>query len=129
MPHTTSRRNWRRKRKEKRRAEAQRRSLAAELARDGIPWRNSYGFADRTPAEAMIRLARGGDTVTKAKARRLELGLSQQDLANRTGLWTSDISRIETRRLVPYVGQAQRIADVLGLDPSELQDEVEDVAR
>lgn len=67
--------------------------------------------------------------MTRMKLRRLELGLSQQDLANRTGLWTSDVSRIETGRLRPYAGQAQRIADVLGLDPSELQDEVEDVAR
>jgi len=65
--------------------------------------------------------------MTRMKARRLALGLSQQDLANRTGLWVSDISRIETRRLVPYAGQAQRIAGVLGLEPSELQDE--DVAR
>lgn len=67
--------------------------------------------------------------MTKMKARRVELGLSQQALANRTGLWVSDISRIETGRLRPYAGQAQRIAGVLGLDPSELQDEVEDVAR
>lgn len=67
--------------------------------------------------------------MTRMKARRLELGLSQQDLANRTGLWVSDISRIETRRLVPYAGQAQRIAEVLGLEPGELQDEVSNVTR
>lgn len=64
--------------------------------------------------------------MTKVKARRLELGLSQQDLANRTGLWVSDISRIETRRLVPYAGQARKIAEVLGLAEDELQDEVDE---
>lgn len=57
MPHTTARENARRKRKEKRRAEAQRRSLAAELARDGVPWCNSFGFPDHTPAHAMLRMA------------------------------------------------------------------------
>lgn len=60
MPHTTARRNWREKRKAKRRAEAQRQSLASELAKNGIPWRNSFGFPDHTPALAMLRLARGG---------------------------------------------------------------------
>lgn len=64
--------------------------------------------------------------MTKMKARRLELGLSQQDLANRTGLWVSDVSRVETRRLVPYAGQAKRIAEVLSLAEDELQDEVDD---
>lgn len=64
--------------------------------------------------------------MTKMRMCRLALGLSQQDLANRTGLWVSDISRIETRRLVPYAGQASRIAEALGLDPSELQDEVDE---
>lgn len=64
--------------------------------------------------------------MTKMKARRLELGLSQQDLANRTGLWTSDVSRIETRRLRPYAGQARKIAEVLGLAEDELQDEVDE---
>ncbi len=59
MPHTTARRNWREKRRAKQRAEAQRRSLAAELAREGVPWKNAFGFSDHTPAEAMIRLAQG----------------------------------------------------------------------
>lgn len=57
MPHTTARRNWREKRKAKRRAEAQRASLAAELARDGVPWKNAWGFPDHTPADAMLRMA------------------------------------------------------------------------
>ena len=57
MPHTTARDNWRRKRAARRRAEAQRCSLAAEIARDGVPWRNSFGFPDHTPAHAMLRMA------------------------------------------------------------------------
>lgn len=64
--------------------------------------------------------------MTKMKARRLALGLSQQDVANRTGLWVSDISRIETGRLRPYAGQARRIAEVLGLAEDELLDEVDE---
>jgi transcriptional regulator with XRE-family HTH domain len=61
---------------------------------------------------------------TKAKRNRLRLGWSQQELAVFAGVSVADVSRIETGRLRPYPGQAQKLAHVLGLRAEELQNEV-----
>jgi transcriptional regulator with XRE-family HTH domain len=58
--------------------------------------------------------------MVKMRARRLELGYSQQTLAYRARVANSDISKFENQRQVPYPSQAKRVARVLGLQPEEL---------
>lgn len=59
---------------------------------------------------------------TKLKAARRRRGWSQQVLGFHARVAASDVSRIENRRMVPYPGQAERIAQVVGLEPDELQE-------
>ena len=59
--------------------------------------------------------------LTKLKQARLARGLSQTALAGLAGrLQTTDISRFELGRALPYAPAAARIARVLGLRPEEL---------
>jgi len=37
---------------------------------------------------------------------------------------SADVSRIESGRMVPYPSHAQRLARALGLDPSDLLEEI-----
>ena len=60
--------------------------------------------------------------MTRMRARRLELGLSQRVVAGRARVANSDLSRFETRRATPYKAQAMRIARVLKLSADELVD-------
>ena len=60
--------------------------------------------------------------MTRMRARRLELGLSQRAVAGRARVANSDLSRFETGRATPYEAQAQRIARVLKLSADELVD-------
>jgi transcriptional regulator with XRE-family HTH domain len=53
----------------------------------------------------------------RIKAERLQRGWTQTQLAARSGLSTSDISRIETGRFKPYPKQALRIARALKVAP------------
>jgi transcriptional regulator with XRE-family HTH domain len=59
-------------------------------------------------------------TMTRMRARRLELGLSQRALAKRADVANADVSRFETGMGIPYESQAQRLARVLRLAPQEL---------
>ena len=59
---------------------------------------------------------------TKMRLARLEKGWSQQELGFKAKVSASDVSRIETGRMIPYPAQARRLARVLDLDVEELQD-------
>lgn len=63
--------------------------------------------------------------MTKLKYERERRKWNQQTLGFHASVAASDVSRIENRRMVPYDGQAERLAKVLGLKPEELQDAVE----
>ena len=60
--------------------------------------------------------------MTRMRAERIRRGWSQQALAERAGIGVADVSRIENGRLQPYPLQAHKIADVLGIPTSELQE-------
>ena len=62
-----------------------------------------------------------GLTMTRMKFRRLVLEWSQDKLGSVSGVAQADISRFENLRAKPYDGQAERLAQILGLDPKELQ--------
>jgi transcriptional regulator with XRE-family HTH domain len=64
--------------------------------------------------------------VLKAKAERRKRGWSQQLEGVYANVSAADVSRIETGRMVPYPGQAERLARVLGLRPEELQEPAEE---
>jgi transcriptional regulator with XRE-family HTH domain len=61
---------------------------------------------------------------TKLKAERIRRGWSQQVLGYLAGVGMSDISRFERGQAKPYPTQAAKLAQVLGLQPSELQEKV-----
>ncbi|MCH7708704.1 MAG: helix-turn-helix transcriptional regulator [Myxococcales bacterium] len=63
--------------------------------------------------------------ILRIKSERLSRGWTQTELAYFARMSSADVSRIESGRMVPYPGHAQRLARVLGLDPSELLEEVE----
>ena len=63
---------------------------------------------------------------TRMKAERLRRGWNQTVLAAKVGMSAADISRIESGRARPYPGQADRLAKVLKLAASRLQDQVPD---
>lgn len=65
--------------------------------------------------------------ITRIKAERVDRGWTQCELAYFARMSSADVSRIETGRMVPYKGQAQRLARALNLDPSELLEQVESV--
>lgn len=67
------------------------------------------------PRERLTRM-------TKMKARRHELKLSQTAVGYLAGVSPADISRIENQRMIPYPGQADKIAKVLKLRVDELQE-------
>jgi transcriptional regulator with XRE-family HTH domain len=58
--------------------------------------------------------------MTRLRAERLRRGWSQQFLAVRAGVGVADVSRIENGRFEPYRGQAEKIANALGIRPEEL---------
>lgn len=51
---------------------------------------------------------------------RLAAGLTQQQLAERTGITHPDLSRIERGHRAPWPGFRQRAAEVLGIPEAEL---------
>lgn len=60
---------------------------------------------------------------TILKSEREKRGWSQQQLGVLAGIGASDVQRIESRRMVPYPTQAERLAKILGLNPEDLQAE------
>ena len=63
---------------------------------------------------------------TKLKRRRLEMRLTQQAVGYLSNVSSSDVSRIENNRMVPYPNQAAKIGKVLKLNPGELQEPAHD---
>ena len=63
--------------------------------------------------------------ILKVKAERLKRNWSQTELAFFARMSSSDVSRIETGRMIPYSTHAQRLAKALGIRPDELLEEVE----
>jgi ribosome-binding protein aMBF1 (putative translation factor) len=61
----------------------------------------------------------------KIKSERIRRGWSQQALGFRASVQATEICRMEKGRLIPYDGQAQRLAEVLGMKPEELLQPVE----
>ena len=61
-----------------------------------------------------------GTTGTMVKALRRGKGMTQQDLADATGLALATISRIENNRHVPETATKQVIARALGVPVEEL---------
>jgi transcriptional regulator with XRE-family HTH domain len=60
--------------------------------------------------------------MTRMRARRLELGLSQRTVAQRAKVANADVCRFETGMGTPYKAQAERLARVLDLPPDGLID-------
>ena len=56
----------------------------------------------------------------KLKAERLRRKWTQTKLGGRANISTSEISKFETGRALPYPSQAARLAKVLKLQPDEL---------
>jgi transcriptional regulator with XRE-family HTH domain len=61
--------------------------------------------------------------------RRRELGLTQEQLALRSGLHQRWISNVETGRRNPSYGSLRRLAGALGLSTSELISRAERIER
>lgn len=53
-------------------------------------------------------------------SRRKEQGITQQQLADATGIHRAMISHIESRRYTPSVAQLEALGDALGFEPAEL---------
>jgi XRE family transcriptional regulator, regulator of sulfur utilization len=49
--------------------------------------------------------------------------LTQRDLSERTGLTIAAISRIEQNRVEPRLSTVRKLADALGVHPSQLMEE------
>jgi len=60
---------------------------------------------------------------------RLQRGWTQTDLAYHSRVSASEISKIETGRLVPSRTQRKRLADVLGIPRGEVLAEDDDVEQ
>ena len=65
------------------------------------------------------------------KVMRQERGWSQSELARRAGLNQSTLNQIESRRLLPYPSQIQKLAQALDWkgDPQELLQEAQITPR
>lgn len=63
--------------------------------------------------------------ITKMKARRLELRMTQVDLAFHSRVAPGDISKFENRMARPYPSQAERLGNVLGIPAEQLIDAVQ----
>ena len=64
-------------------------------------------------------------TMSRIKAERLKRQWTQTDLAFYARMSSSDISRIENGRMIPYPGHLERLSKALGIDSQELLQEVE----
>jgi len=58
----------------------------------------------------------------KLKDKRIRAGLTQQELADKTGMTQTTIARIETDRVEPAVRSLRKLSDALGVTISDLLD-------
>ncbi len=75
--------------------------------------RGRDGEAVHAGYEAAKRAYELGQAV---RARRLEFGMSQTELAHRAGMTQSAVSRLEAGGTVPTIGVLERLAAALGAD-------------
>lgn len=72
---------------------------------------------DSAEVRAGYEEARRAITIGRAvRARRLELGLSQIELATRAGMTQSAVSRLEAGAATPTIGLLERLAAALNAD-------------
>ena len=64
-----------------------------------------------------LSLIKMADTIL---AKRKEQKLTQEQLANMTGIHRGMLSRLESRDYIPSIEQLQRIAEVLGFEVTDL---------
>ena len=62
-------------------------------------------------------------SINKIRLARLRRGLYQRDLAEKTGIHATYLSLFETGKARPTADQADRIAEVLGVDVEDLLEE------
>ena len=63
-------------------------------------------------------------SINKLRLARLQRGIYQRELSERTGIQATYLSLFETGKVRPTVDQANRIAAVLGVEVGELLEEV-----
>ena len=63
--------------------------------------------------------------IPRMKAERLKRNWNQTTLAFFARMSPADVSRIETRRMIPYATHVDRLSKVLGIAGEELLEEVE----
>jgi DNA-binding XRE family transcriptional regulator len=74
-----------------------------------------YTAADQKLYEEALAAARAG-TLSRITAERLRLGITQAELAHRTGMLQPNISRLEKPGASTRVATAKKLARALGLD-------------
>jgi transcriptional regulator with XRE-family HTH domain len=72
--------------------------------------------------EAKIGARGYGFKAGALRSRRIRLRLTQRDLAERVGISTSQVSRLEVGTHIPHFKTIERIAGAVGLDPDALID-------
>ncbi len=65
----------------------------------------------------MVTVLRIGDKLRETRKRAL---LTQQELAERSGVGVTTIIRIERNQVEPHARTIRKLADALGIDPKEL---------
>ncbi len=56
----------------------------------------------------------------KLKALRIEQALTQEELADRAGVSTNTVARLERNETEPHMSTARKLAQALGIHPREL---------
>jgi transcriptional regulator with XRE-family HTH domain len=69
---------------------------------------------------ALDDLARMGDLGTNLREARRRLSLTQEDVADRSGVHATEVSRIEAGKRDPRVSTVIRLARAVELEPAEL---------
>jgi transcriptional regulator with XRE-family HTH domain len=69
----------------------------------------------RTPTITVV-----GNLGSNLKAARKRVGLTQEQLAERSGVHATEVSRIEADKRDPQVSTVERLAKAVGVRPGEL---------
>ena len=69
----------------------------------------------RTPTIRVV-----GNLGSNLKAARIKLGLTQEQVAERSGVHATEVSRIETGKRDPQVSTVKKLADAVELRPGQL---------
>jgi transcriptional regulator with XRE-family HTH domain len=63
-----------------------------------------------------------GDLGTNLREARIRLGLTQEQVAQRSGVHATEVSRIEAGKRDPQVSTLRRLAEAVQVKPGELLD-------